>query len=105
MQMDRVAEMELLDFCAKQKARFSVQRWHEFGSVKNSELAAAALFLAGVDWYGHKDDLLDVAEHLHPGYVGKFSQLAKESAMDCSRFSNMLKARLAHNDKSLSRAS
>lgn len=101
--MDRVAEAALLDFCAKQKTEFSAQRWHEFEAVENTELAAAALFLAGVDWYGHKEELIAVTEHLRPGYVGKFSQLAKESAFDCSRFSSMLKVRLTRYDKSLSR--
>jgi len=100
--MDRASETALLNFCVKQKDGFAAQKWHEFGAVKNDELAAVALFLAGVDWYGHREELLEVAEHLRPGYVGKFSQLAKESAMDCSRFSNMLKMRLIHNDKSLS---
>lgn len=102
--MNRVAEMALLDFCVRQKSRFQPQQWHEFAAVANHELAAAALFLAGVDWYGHRDALVAVAEHLQPGSVGRFSQLAKASAMDCGRFSSMLKARLVHHDKSLPRA-
>lgn len=100
--MNRANEQELLDFCARQKESFSSKQWQDFSLVKKNELAAAALFLAGSDWYGHRNELLDLVDHLFPGRKGGFAQLEHDAAMDCGRFSNMLKARLNH-EQSLSR--
>lgn len=55
--MDRAGEAELMDFCAKQRTYFSADQWNTFDAVTKAELAAAVLFLAGVDWYGHRNAL------------------------------------------------
>lgn len=93
--MDREAEEFLLDFCHRQRLDFNVDAWFAFPCSNNDELAAAALFLSCVDWYGHEDELRLVADTLRPGCVGHFSRLAKAVRFDCSRFSSMLKTRIS----------
>lgn len=87
--MNRESEAALLEFCAQQRADFSVAAWMEYGQLPQEELAATALFLAGVEWFGHQRELLDVAARLEPG--AGFADLARRTAFDCSRFSNLLR--------------
>ena len=94
--MTREAESQLLDFCVQQRETFSLGEWLRFRPVKKDVLATAALFLSGVDWYGHREQLLDVAGQLQEGCVGKFPEMAKRTDFSCGRFSNMLRARLRH---------
>jgi len=94
--MKREAESQLLDFCVQQREAFSPLEWLRFAPLSKEELATAALFLAGVDWYGHREQLLEVAGQLHEGRVEKFPELARRTDFSCSRFSSMLRARLRH---------
>lgn len=87
--MNRESEAALLEFCAHQRGDFSTAAWLAYPGLPHDELAAAALFLAGVEWFGHRTELLDVAEHLSPG--ARFGDLARRTAFDCSRFSNLLR--------------
>lgn len=94
--MTREAESQLLDFCVQQRETFSPLDWLRFRSVNSDVLATTALFLAGVDWYGHREQLLDVAGQLQEGCVGQLPEMAKRTDFSCGRFSNMLRARLKH---------
>ena len=60
-------------------------------SLLGESLAAAALFLAGVDWYGHRRDLLEIASILSPGSPGNLGNLVARTGFDLSRFSNHLR--------------
>jgi hypothetical protein len=57
---------------------------------------AAVLFLAGVDWYGHRKELLAVAETLRPGSPGHLAELVQLTGFDLSRFSQSLRRQLSH---------
>lgn len=92
--MNRESEAELLDFCVCQHQKFDADSWMQRPPQDRQELAAVALFLAGVDWFPHCQPLLDIAERLHSGYVGRFSELAKLTRFDCARFSNLLRREL-----------
>ena len=92
--MNRETEAELLDFCVLQYRKFEANDWMQRPQKDRRELAAVALFLAGVDWFPHQQPLLEIAERLHGGYVGRFSELAKLTRFDCARFSNMLRREL-----------
>ena len=94
--MTREAELQLLEFCARQRENFSPPEWRHFDSVTKDTLATAALFLAGVDWYGQEEHLSRVAARLRPDCVGNFSAMVKRCNFDCARFSSMLKMRLRH---------
>ena len=94
--MTRDSESRLLDLCVRQHAEFRAQEWLDFDRVTSGELVAACLLLGGSRWYGHRDELLSVAEQLRPGSVGHVSELVSETGFDCPRFSNMLKRELRH---------
>lgn len=98
--MNRITESHLIDFCVEQKKSFNPQLWIEYRQASrhttSDELVACALFLAGADWYGHKEKLLVVAENLKAGCIGNFGLMVKTTGFDCGRFSGLLKARLRH---------
>jgi hypothetical protein len=94
--MTRDTEASLLQFCAAQRGGFDPDQWLACPHADRSELTAAALFLAGVDWYGHRAELLRVAENLTPHSTGRLSTLVSRTGFDLSRFSNMLRRRLEY---------
>jgi len=94
--MTRESESELLSFCATQRGDFCADAWTRFDRVEKREMAAACLFLAGVDWFGHKQSLSDAARELLDGIPATFESLARSLRFDCLRFSSMLKRRLGH---------
>lgn len=97
--MNRETEAGLLAFCAGQHARFQHASWMNDDrphGISRTELACAALFLAGVDWYGHERQLEAVAEQLIPGARTRFPGVAMEVGFDFARFSNMLRRELEY---------
>jgi hypothetical protein len=94
--MTRITEAALLNFCTQQHTCFQPQAWLAYPHPVREELAAAALFLAAVDWYGHRKALQEIASTLEPGCVGHFAALAKRAGFDCGRFSNSLRHSLRH---------
>jgi hypothetical protein len=93
--MKRDVEDQLLDFCSPQKAQFRFSTWLDSPLSKDIK-AAAALYLANTSWFGYRHALLDVAERLHPGCVGHFSEMARLTGFDPSRFRGRLQTRIAH---------
>lgn len=95
--MNRESEAALLDFCARQKDAFQEASWlGQAPLADRREMAAVCLFLAGVDWYGHKPALVRLAQTLLDGAATSFEVLARAVRFDCLRFSSMLKRRLRH---------
>lgn len=94
--MTRDSEAELLDFCSRQHRQFDASMWLGFTAVGPAELAATALFLSSVDWFGNQPALRETAQLLLPESDSGFSELAKKTRFDCSRFSNLLRRRLDH---------
>jgi hypothetical protein len=92
--MNRATESALIQFCCEQQADFREECWLRYPHPDRQEFVAAALFLAGMGWYGHVESLGRVAERLQPGCVGNFAQLAARVNFDCSRFSNNLRRAL-----------
>ena len=100
--MNRSHEEQLLQLGAAQFRNFDEKAWFdlaETGAVTQAEVAAAALFLAGGYWYGHSAELFRVAETLAPGSVGRFAEQAKRVGFNCTRFDDMLKARIRHESR------
>ena len=95
-EMNRESEARLLEFCVHQRRNFDPAAWAAFPYVSRDELACAARFLAGVDWYGREEQLSQEAERLAPGSRGQLSDLASRTHFDCGRFSNMLRMELNH---------
>ena len=92
--MTRLNESQLLEFCALQHEVFDAGEWLGFSVVTQDELAATALFLASVDWFGHKHELRQIGERLLENRSPSLSDLVRQTAFDCSRFSNMLRRKL-----------
>jgi hypothetical protein len=93
--MMREREARLLDFCAQQRTRLTPEAWLNTGENKDL-MAMVAFLLASMRWYGHQDELLDIAERLHKGCGLHFPSLVLKLDFDCSRFVAMLQAKLSH---------
>lgn len=81
----------MLAFCASQRAAFDSAAWERFEGVSKLEVAAAARYLAGVDWYGHRTMLARVADRMTPL---NFEQLSQTVDFEPGRFMSMLRALL-----------
>ncbi len=93
--MKRDLEDLLLEFCVQQNVRFGLSPWLDL-PLSSDAKATVALYLANSSWFGHRNELLDVAERLRQGSVGHFSEMAKLTGFDPSRFRGRLQARLVH---------
>jgi hypothetical protein len=92
--MTRVVEGQLLEFCLRQKTQFGLSAWLD-SPLPNEVKATAALYLAKTIWFGYRRALLDIAERLHPGSVGHFSEMARLTDFDPSRFRSRLQIRIS----------
>jgi hypothetical protein len=93
--MKRDLEDQLLEFCVRQKAQFGLPPWLELPLPSDAK-ATVALYLANTSWFGHRRQLMDIAERLHRGCVGRYSEMARMTGFDPSRFRGRLQARIAH---------
>lgn len=93
--MKRDIEDKLLEFCSQQQARFGLSAWLD-SPLPSDIKATTALYLANTIWFGYRRTLLNIADRLHPGCVGHFSEMARMTGFDPSRFRGRLQARLAH---------
>lgn len=94
--MTRESESELLSFCAAQRGDFCADAWTRFDRVEKKEMAAVCLFLAGADWFGHRQQLESLGRGLLGHASTSFAQLVSLLGFDCARFSNQLKRRIGH---------
>jgi hypothetical protein len=72
--MKRDTEDRLLAFCVRQRAHFELSPWMEL-PVSSEDKAIVALYLANTSWFGHRQQLLDLAERLHSGSPGRFGEI------------------------------
>jgi hypothetical protein len=93
--MKREIEDQLLEFCVRQKAHFDLSPWKEL-PVSNEAKVTVALYLANTTWFGHRSQLLKIADGLRAGSAGHFSEMARLTGFEPSRFRGRLQARLAH---------
>jgi hypothetical protein len=89
--MKRNIENRLLDFCIQQHARFTAEAWDRFDALNTKEKATVARFLAGVEWYGHREELARLADSLT---AEKFAELSAATGFDGGRFAGLLRTRL-----------
>ena len=92
--MNCESEAQLMSFCVEQRDAFCSDAWIDFGHPDKNELAAACAFLASSDWYGHEQELEQVAQTLRPD--SDLESLVKASRFDCLRFSTTLRRELRH---------
>lgn len=94
--MLRTRESEVIDFCLQQQKHFDAQAWYAQPAADREFWALVAFFLSGGQRFGHRDELLAVAESLRPNCARDFADLVHRFDFDCSRFDAMLKDRIAH---------
>ena len=94
--MKRDTESRLLEFCVQQRRAFSRDAWAEFAALSELEKATVARFLAGVNWFGSREELARFADTVTNA---SFAELSRETHFDAPRFSSRLKALLAHADR------
>ncbi len=69
--MNRESKAELLNFCVRQHKSFEAESWMQRPQKDRQELAAVALFLvAGVDWFPHRQQLLEIARWVCGAFLG-----------------------------------
>lgn len=98
--MTREAESRLLAFCAAQRAAFEPGAWTRFDAVSPMELCATARYLAGVEWFGHRENLARLADRMS---MLNFEELSQRVDFDPGRFKGMLQARLVRADDQAAR--
>lgn len=94
--MNRESEARLIDFCAHQKGAFQESAWLDSQIVSRDEMAVVCHFLGGVDWYGHRQRLAMLADHLIGSSGRLFAELVSQVNFDPARFSNMLRRKMQH---------
>jgi len=94
--MLRTRESQVLDFCLGQTKRFDARAWLAMPVAEREFWALVAFFMSGGQRFGHRDDLLAVAQSLRPNCAGDFAELVRRFDFDCSRFDAMLQDRITH---------
>lgn len=92
--MDRVSEEKMLEFCQLQRRAFDKEAWRKLEHPDREELALTAYFLATLPWYGHEDELVEIAEELRPGIGESLAAVIADKQFDCGRFSAMLRKKV-----------
>ena len=65
--MDRQATESLARFCIQQRNAFDPDDWYQRSETDGKVVALAAKYLSMTSWYGHDDELVDIAAKIHPG--------------------------------------
>jgi len=94
--MTRESEEILLSFCARQREQFDMEEWLKVPHPSRDEFMVVILFLAGVDWFGHRNALMEIAKQMEPASIGHLSEVVRRTGFDLSRFSNMLRRQIKH---------
>lgn len=80
----------------QQQRAFSREAWTEFAGLGELEKATVARFLAGVSWYGSREELARFADTVTHA---NFAELSRATDFDAPRFSGLLKAHLAQANR------
>lgn len=60
--MDRTTTDSLAKFCAAQRSHFERDDWLAWSDINGSALALAAKYLSMTSWYGHEEELEEIAK-------------------------------------------
>ena len=87
----------LARFCADQRQAFESNAWLNCEDADRRTIAVVAKYLSCTSWYGHEDELDNIATVIYPNlpdYVA-IGVEAEEIGFDLTRFSANLRYRLA----------
>ena len=97
--MDKPMIQVLARFCVDQSEHFNARDWLRLDGVDASVVGLAAKYLSMTSWYGHEDDLVEIAERLHDFDDGS-AALYRESRMldfDLPYFSSAVRFGIARS--------
>ena len=64
--MDRQATESLARFCIEQRNAFDPDDWFLRSETDGKVVALAAKYLSMTSWYGHDEELVEIAAKIHP---------------------------------------
>lgn len=64
--MDRQATESLARFCIEQRNEFDPDEWFRRSETDGKIVALAAKYLSMTSWYGHDEELVEVAAKIYP---------------------------------------
>jgi hypothetical protein len=95
--MDRQATESLARFCIEQRNALDPDDWYQRSETDGKVVALAAKFLSMTSWYGHDDELVEIATKIHPALDGSSSLYCEAQAMafDWPHFSTTVRIGIA----------
>ena len=94
--MDTPTCEALAQFCADQRYAFDARAWWTRARSEKSAVAVAARYLSMTSWYGHEDELKEIADA--SADIGASACLQRESqaaGLDLARFSVAVRSVIA----------
>lgn len=79
--MDRQATESLAGFCIRQRNALDPDDWYLRSETDGKAVALAARFLSLTNWYGHDDELVEIAAKVHPTLDGSASLYSEAQAI------------------------
>ncbi|SMB26012.1 protein of unknown function [Sterolibacterium denitrificans] len=97
--MDKPMTQALARFCVDQSDCFNARDWLRLVEIDTRVVALAAKYLSMTSWYGHEDDLAEIAERLYD-FDDDSAALYRESRMldfDLPYFSSAVRFGIARS--------
>jgi hypothetical protein len=87
----------LASFCAEQRQTFESSAWLTHGDADRRTLAVIAKYLSMTSWYGHEDELVNIASEIHPAIADEagFHLESQAIGFDLKHFSSRVRYRIA----------
>jgi hypothetical protein len=95
--MDQPVLDSLASFCAEQRQAFEANAWLTRRDADKRTLAVIAKYLSMTSWYGHEDELMNIASEIHPAVSDEtgFHQESQAIGFDLKHFSSRVRYRIA----------
>jgi hypothetical protein len=95
--MNQPALDSLARFCADQRQSFESKAWLKCSDADRRTIAIVAKYLSMTSWYGHEDELVNIASEIDPEVSNDFGfdGEAKAIGFDLMHFSTTVRYRIA----------
>jgi hypothetical protein len=95
--MNQPALDSLARFCADQRQSFESNAWLNCSDADRRTIAIVAKYLSMTSWYGHEDELVNIAAEIDPEVSNDFGfdGEAKAIGFDLMHFSTTVRYRIA----------
>ncbi len=95
--MDQPVLDSLARFCAAQREDFVASAWLTSSNTDKRTLAVVAKYLSMTSWYGHEDELMNIASEIHPAVSDDqgFNLESQAIGFDLTHFSSKVRYSIA----------